>query len=121
MAGEFTEYGYIAADKVDIDQLKPLDQETGKTMKEELGNGLKLTLIYFTFIFAMPVLNWFAGDFMFSRMWGGMTYAWFFTGILAMLMAFVIACINIFSYEKRLQRNDSANNSKIETEGRQVG
>lgn len=120
MAGEYTKYDYVAASTIDIHELEPLDSETDGIIKAELGTGLKLAFIYFSFILAMPVLNWFAGGFMFSRMWGGMTYAWFFTGIIAMLMAFLIAFINIRSYERRLLVH-SHKTDDIENERRQIG
>ncbi|MGD8190904.1 hypothetical protein ACQCN2_13080 [Brevibacillus ginsengisoli] len=120
MAGEYSKYDYVEANTVDIDQLEPLDFETDGIIKADLGTGLKLAFIYFAFILAMPVLNWFAGGFMFSRMWGGMTYAWFFTGIVAMLMAFLIAYINIHSYEKRLLKNANRTQAK-ENERRRIG
>lgn len=109
MAAEYTEYEYVEAGKIDISELPPLDAETDKIMKKEFSTGFKLTLFYYSFIFMIPVLNWFAPDFMFSNMWGGMTYAWFFTGIVAMGMAFVIAYVHTHLYEKRLQ-----NTQKIE-------
>lgn len=103
MAGEYTEYNYVAADTIDVSELKPLDPETRKIMKGEFSTGLKLTVFYYIFILAIPILNWFAGDFMFSRMWGGMTYSWFLTSVVAMAMAFVIAFAHTALYEKRLK------------------
>lgn len=107
MAGEYTEYDYVEAGKIDVKDLPPLDSETNSIMKKEFGTGIKLSIFYYLFVFTIPVLNWFAPDFMFSRMWGGMSYAWFFTGIVAMAMAFIIAYVHTALYEKRLQAYQS--------------
>ncbi|WP_246860891.1 hypothetical protein [Bacillus sp. REN3] len=106
MAGEYTEYDYVAADTIDVSELEPLDPETKKIMKGEFRTGLKLTLFYYIFILSIPVLNWYAEGFMFSRLWGGMTYSWFLTSIVAMAMAFIIAYIHTYLYEKRLKVNE---------------
>ena len=122
MAAEYSEYDYVAAGTVDVSELKPLDRETDRIMKDEFGTGFKLTAIYFVFILMIPILNWFAGGFMFSRMWGGMTYAWFFTGIVAMGMAFLIAYLHTSLYEKRLQNYQGGSGSSTgHTEGRNIG
>lgn len=105
MAGEYSEYDYVAADTIDVSELEPLDPETRKIMKGEFSTGIKLTLFYYVFILSIPILNWYADGFMFSRMWGGMTYSWFFTSIVAMAMAFIIAYVHTTLYEKRL-KND---------------
>jgi uncharacterized membrane protein (DUF485 family) len=116
MAGEHTEYDYVAADTIDVSELKPLDPETRKIMKGEFSTGLKLTVFYYIFILAIPILNWFSGDFMFSRMWGGMTYSWFLTSVVAMAMAFIIAFAHTALYEKRL-KNYQKNSGPSEERG----
>jgi uncharacterized membrane protein (DUF485 family) len=103
MAVEYTDYEYVPAGTVDVSELEPLDQETSNLMKNEFSTGFKLTLFYYLFILAIPVLNWFAPDFMFSRMWGGMSFAWFFTSIVAMAMAFTIAFIHTYLYKKQVK------------------
>ncbi|UII57354.1 hypothetical protein LS684_07915 [Cytobacillus spongiae] len=110
MAGEYSEYDYVEADTIDVSELKPLDAETKSIMKSEFSTGIKLTVFYYIFILAIPILNWFASEFMFSRMWGGMTYSWFLTSIVAMAMAFVIAFIHTALYEKRLQNKQADTN-----------
>ncbi|MGM0863261.1 MAG: hypothetical protein ACQEWF_01130 [Bacillota bacterium] len=105
MAGDYSEYDYVAAETIDVSELEPLDPETRKIMKGEFSTGIKLTLFYYVFILSIPILNWYADGFMFSRMWGGMTYSWFFTSIVAMAMAFIIAYVHTTLYEKRL-KND---------------
>ena len=108
MASEFNdEYEYVAAEKIDIKDLPPLDADTNRIMKQEFSTGTKLTIIYYLFIFAIPILNWYAPDFFFSRFFGGMTYSWFFTSVIAMASAFIIAFIHTSLYEKRLKRNDN--------------
>ncbi|WP_243387894.1 hypothetical protein [Bacillus kexueae] len=101
MAGEYKEYDYVPAGSIDVSELEPLDSQTDRLMKQEFKTGFKLTIFYYAFILAIPVLNWFATDFMFSNMWGGMSYAWFLTSIVAMAMAFIIALIHTYLYEKR--------------------
>ncbi|WP_286885572.1 hypothetical protein [Aneurinibacillus sp. UBA3580] len=122
MANEYTEYDYVAAGTIDVSELPPLDPETNKIMKDEFSTGFKLSLLYYAFIFAIPILNWFAPEFMFSRIWGGMTYSWFLTGIVAMAMAFIIAYIHTALYEKRLQKYQSSDGSSFgKPEGRDIG
>ncbi|ESU31949.1 hypothetical protein G3A_13660 [Bacillus sp. 17376] len=120
MAGEYREYNYVAADTIDVSELEPLDPETKQIMKSEFSTGIKLTLFYYVFILSIPILNWYAGEFMFSRMWGGMTYSWFFTSIVAMAMAFVIALIHTTLYEKRLKKS-GAEQSSSPADGRRIG
>ena len=108
MASEFNDdYEYVAAEKIDIKDLPPLDAETNRIMKQEFSTGSKLTIIYYLFIFAIPILNWYAPDLFFSRFFGGMTYSWFFTSVIAMASAFIIAFIHTSLYEKRLKKNDN--------------
>lgn len=107
MAGEYTEYDYVEAGKIDVKDLPPLDTETNNIMKKEFGTGITLSLFYYVFVFTIPVLNWFAPDFMFSRMWGGMSVSWFFTAIVSMAMAFIIAYVHTHLYEKRLKASQS--------------
>ncbi|ERI09457.1 hypothetical protein HMPREF0083_02461 [Aneurinibacillus aneurinilyticus ATCC 12856] len=121
MANEYSEYDYVAAGTIDVSELPPLDTETEKIMKDEFSTGFKLSLFYYAFIFAIPILNWFAPDFMFSRMWGGMTYAWFSTGIIAMAMAFIIAYVHTALYEKRIQKYQNNSSPLDKSEGRNIG
>lgn len=121
MAGEYSEYDYVAADTIDVSELEPLDPETRKIMKGEFSTGIKLTLFYYVFILSIPVLNWYADGFMFSRMWGGMTYSWFFTSIVAMGMAFIIAYVHTTLYEKRLKKDRHIpNHSSTSSEERRI-
>lgn len=123
MAAEYTEYEYVEAGTVDIKDLPPLDSETEKIMKGEFSTGFKLSLLYYLFIFTIPVLNWFAPDFMFSHFWGGMTYSWFLTGIVAMAIAFIIAYVHTNLYEKRLNKykTNSSTNAGGSIDGRTAG
>ncbi|MDZ5473655.1 hypothetical protein SM124_18215 [Bacillus sp. 31A1R] len=120
MAGEYTEYDYVEAGTIDVSELEPLDPETRRIMKGEFGTGIKLTVFYYIFILSIPILNWFASEFMFSRMWGGMTYSWFFTSVVAMAMAFIIAYIHTSLYEKRLQKNHDSGQSTTSSEERRI-
>lgn len=107
MGAEYKEYDYVPAGTIDVSELEPLDQQTEQLMKQEFKTGFKLTIFYYVFILMIPVLNWFATDFMFSDMWGGMSYAWFLTSIVAMAMAFIVAMIHTYLYEKRLKSMQS--------------
>lgn len=123
MAGEYSEYDYVAADTIDVSELEPLDPETRKIMKGEFSTGIKLTLFYYVFILSIPILNWYAEGFMFSRMWGGMTYSWFFTSIVAMAMAFIIAYVHTTLYERRLKNDrhtSSHSHSNTSSEERRI-
>ncbi|MEK3805573.1 hypothetical protein MHB63_03090 [Bacillus sp. FSL H8-0547] len=120
MAADYKDYEYVEAGTVDVRELTPLDEETRYLMKSEFSIGSKLTLFYFAFILIIPALNWFAPDFMFSSFYGGMTYAWFFTGIFAMGMAFLIAFIHTSLYEKRLKKSQTPASSVQASDGRSV-
>ncbi|CAM3983730.1 hypothetical protein [Mesobacillus zeae] len=123
MAGEYSDYEYVEAGKIDVKDLPPLDSETEKIMKGEFSTGFKLSILYYLFIFTIPVLNWFAPEFMFSSMFGGMTYAWFLTGIVAMAIAFIIAYIHTNRYEKRLAKYETGHTIKPDgsVDGRSAG
>lgn len=108
MASEFKDdYEYVAAEKINIKDLPPLDADTNRIMKHELSTGSKLTIVYYLFVFSIPILNWYAPDFFFSRFFGGMTYSWFFTSVIAMASAFIIAFVHTTLYEKRLKKYES--------------
>lgn len=107
MASDFQDYEYVEAGKINVKDLPPLDSTTNRIMKDEIITGATLTIFYFIFIFSIPIINWFAPDFAFSQFWGGMTVTWFFTSIVAMAMAFIIAYIHTALYEKRLLKYDS--------------
>lgn len=93
---------------IDVDNLQPLDKETRHIMKSELQTGIGLSMVYYAFIFFIPVINWYVGDFAFSKFWGGMSVTWFLTTVVGMVMAFVIAYIHTKRYEKRLARYDAS-------------
>ncbi|MEW9672906.1 hypothetical protein [Ammoniphilus sp. 3BR4] len=122
MAAEYKEMEYIESGKMDVSQLKALDPETSRIMKSEFSASLKLGLVYFLFIFSIPVLNWFAKDFMMGQIWGGMTISWFLTAIVGLALAVVIAVIHIYLYEKRLKVNQPATHPVSDREtGRSAG
>ena len=108
MAAEYQEYDYVEAGTVDIKDLPPLDDTTKKIMRAEFSTGSSLTAIYFIFIFSIPVMNWYFPDLAFSKIWGGMTFSWFITTIVAMAMAIIIAFVHTALYEKRLLKFDQS-------------
>lgn len=89
---------------IDIKKVPKMDNETNSIMKTELRTGLTLSLVYFAFIFFVPLMNWYNSEWAFSKMWGGMSYSWFMTSIFAMFMAFLIAWLHTMLYEKRLKK-----------------
>ena len=85
---------------IDIKKLEKLDRETSYIVKSEFRTGLSLTIIYFIFVFSVPVMNWFKPDWAFAKLVGGMSASWFLTTIVAMVMAFVIAFVHTKLYER---------------------
>ena len=103
MAAEYQDYDYVEASTVKFDDLPPLDPQIKENMRGELTTGLILTAIYFTFIFSIPVLNWYFPEIAFKPIWGGMSLTWFLTTFVTMAMAFIIALIHTVLYERRLK------------------
>lgn len=85
---------------IDIKKLQKLDVETRYILRSEFRTGLSLTIIYFLFVFSVPVMNWFKPDWAFAKVFGGMSASWFLTTIVAMVMAFVIAFVHTKLYER---------------------
>ncbi|EON73200.1 hypothetical protein [Lysinibacillus sphaericus] len=108
MAGSH-DYDYVEAGTIDVKDLPPLDPTTNKIMKDEFKTGFGLTVLYFIFIFSIPVMNWFVPEFAFKKIWGGMTVTWFVTTVVMMAMAFVIAYVHTTLYEKRLKKYETTN------------
>jgi len=117
MAAEYQDYDYVEAGTVDAKDLPPLDATTRKIMKDEFSTGFVLTVIYFVFIFSIPIMNWFFPETAFSKFWGGMTFSWFVTTIVAMAIAFIIAFIHTTLYEKRLTKLENVQVTNQETKG----
>ncbi len=119
MGADYKDYEYVEAGTIDVKDLPPLDSSTAEIMRGEFRTGSKLTLFYFLFIFSIPVINWYAPSFAFSKFWGGMTVTWFITSIVAMAMAFIIAYIHTSLYERRLHKY--AVHEKEAAGGRKMG
>jgi uncharacterized membrane protein (DUF485 family) len=81
--------------------LPPLDAKTAEVMKHELKISLLLSVIYFSFLLGVTVLNYTAPEIMKTILWGGMTVTWFATSLLAMFMASFIAWLHVRYYQKR--------------------
>ncbi|MEY9978402.1 hypothetical protein [Lysinibacillus sp. RC79] len=103
------DYEYVEAGTVDVKDLPPLDATTNKIMKDEFTTGFSLTVFYFILIFSIPVMNWFAPELAFKKIWGGMTFTWFVTTVVMMVMAFIIAYVHTALYEKRLKKYEILN------------
>ncbi|MDR4885966.1 hypothetical protein RGU12_00210 [Fredinandcohnia sp. QZ13] len=104
---------------IDIKKLQKLDRETRYIVRSEFRTGLSLTIIYFVFIFSVPVMNWFKPDWAFSKLFGGMSASWFLTSIFAMVMAFIIAYVHTKLYErweKKVQTITPSAGNKVEKE-----
>jgi uncharacterized membrane protein (DUF485 family) len=89
-----------SSETIDIKKLKKLDRETRYIIKSEFRTGLILTIIYFVFVFSVPVMNWYKPDWAFAKLVGGMSASWFLTTIVAMFMAFIIAYVHTKLYER---------------------
>lgn len=90
---------------IDYDALPPLSANTAHSMKEEFSVSLWLAVVYFIFLLGVTILDFTAPDFMKIKLWGGMTVTWFATGIVAMIMAALIAWIHVYIYQKRIAQN----------------
>jgi len=89
------------SNKVNVKDLPPLDAEVREVMKSEFNLGFWLAVVYFIFLFAVPILNWTAPGLMKARVWGGMSLTWFLTSIFAMILAFLIAAIHVYFYQNK--------------------
>lgn len=88
------------SNKINYNDLPPLDPKVVSRMSKELKICLWLLAIYLFFMLIVPILDFTATDFMKTRVWGGMSLAWFLTAIGAMFMAFIIAAIHVYFYTK---------------------
>lgn len=89
-----------ACETIDRRRLEKLDPETSSMVRSEFLTGFSLAFVYLAFVFFIPIVNWYNPEWAFSKMWGGMTYSWFLTAIVAMVMAFVIAYVHTKLYER---------------------
>lgn len=103
---ENEEEDYVAAKTIDYSDLEPLDEETASLMKSELKVSNILATIYGVFIFSVPFLNWYLPEIAFAKVWGGMTYTWLATTILAMFLAIIIAATHMYFYSKRMVKSE---------------
>lgn len=87
--------------KIDYKDLPPMDPGVEQVMKAEFGIAFWLSCCYFVFILAVPILNWNAPEFMKTRVMGGMSLTWFLTSLAAMAMAFIIAGLHVYLYQKK--------------------
>lgn len=100
------EENYVAVDTIDFKDLAALDKETAELMKDELKVSNILAFIYGAFIVSVPFLNWYVPKIAFAKVWGGMTYTWLATTILAMLLAIIIAATHMYLYSKRMVKSE---------------
>lgn len=117
---------YVMTDEpcetIDIKHLPKLDEKTSYSVRSELLTAVSLSVIYFIFIFSVPALNWFKPDWAFAKMFGGMSYSWFLTTIVAMAMAFIIAYVHTKLYERWEMKSIQVSHvaTKVETKTVQV-
>lgn len=106
---QLKEKKYVMTDEksetIDIKKLPEMDDRTKANVRTELSTGLSLAIVYFIFIFSVPALNWFKPDWAFAKMFGGMSYSWFLTTIVAMAMAFIVAYLHTKLYERWENKN----------------
>lgn len=95
---------YVMTDEpcetIDMKHLKKLDQETTYIIRTEFFTGLSLSIVYFLFVFSVPAINWFKPEWAAIKLFGGMSYSWFTTTVVAMVMAFIIAYAHTKLYER---------------------
>lgn len=117
---QLNEKKYVMTDDkcetVDIKEVPKLDDQTKKSIRTELSTGLSLAIVYFIFIFSVPALNWFKPEWAFAKMFGGMSYSWFLTTIVAMAMAFIIAYLHTKLYERWENKNFNISNNGKKSE-----
>lgn len=88
--------------------LPPLEKSTLERMRRELGMSLILAVLYFIFIFAVPILNWTAPGFMKTRIFGGMPVTWFLTAIIALFLAWFFAFVHAWWYTAAILKQDAS-------------
>jgi uncharacterized membrane protein (DUF485 family) len=86
--------------KINYKELPPMEESVVIRMSKEFQVILFLFVIYALFLFLVPILCFTATEFMKTRVWGGMSLAWFLTAIGVNLMAFGIAGIHVHFYKK---------------------
>ncbi|MFZ5642156.1 MAG: hypothetical protein ACOY46_01040 [Bacillota bacterium] len=102
---------------INYKDLPPLDKNTTHRISKELNICLKLFVVYMIYMFAVPILNFTAPEFMKMRVWGGMSLTWFLTAIGAMIMAFAIAAIHVYFYTKDFYIDESVANKQSKGAG----
>ncbi len=83
------------------EKLAPLDEKTRAIMRDEFKVSCKLTVIYFIFLLMVPILNWNVPKLMKMKLWAGMSLTWFLSSIVAMLLAFIVAALHVYFFQKR--------------------
>lgn len=101
---------------IDIKKLPQMDDKTKISIRTELSTGLSLAIIYFIFIFSVPAINWFKPEWAFAKMFGGMSYSWFLTTIVAMAMAFIVAYLHTKLYERWEKKSLKASDAEKKLE-----
>jgi uncharacterized membrane protein (DUF485 family) len=98
------------AGKIRYADLPPLEESTSERMRRELGMSLILAVLYFIFIFGVPILNWTAPGFMKTRIFGGMPVTWFLTAIMALFLAWFFAFVHAWWYTAAILKEDASEN-----------
>lgn len=88
---------------INIRDLEPLPNEVARIMNTELKISVTLGIIYFIYLLSVPILTFTVPDLMRTRVMGGMSLTWFMTAIGAMIMAFVIAWLHMYLYQKQFK------------------
>lgn len=121
---QLDEKEYVMTDEpcetIDIKKLPKMDEKTRQGIRTELSTALSLSFVYFIFIFSVPAMNWFKPDWAFAKMFGGMSYSWFLTTIVAMAMAFIIAYLHTKLYERWERKSLEASHMENKEETKSV-
>lgn len=86
--------------KINYKDLPPMEDGVVMRVSKELRVILFLFVIYLVYLLLVPILMFNAIDFMKTRVWGGMSLAWFVTAIGAAFMSFGIAGVHVYFYTK---------------------
>lgn len=90
---------------INFKDLPPLDPETAKNMSEELRISVILSVLYYTFLLAVTIMNFTAPEFMKTKLWGGMTVTWFSTSLVSLAVASLVAWVHVIYYQKRVSEH----------------
>jgi len=90
----------MSFEKVNYKDLPPLEENVVIRISKEFKIIILLFAIYALYLLFVPIFMFNAPDFMKTRVWAGMSLAWFLTAIGGAVMSFAIAGIHVYFYTK---------------------